>query len=413
MQGDLLRNKPSRKHNNTQTETQIQRNDYPMSIMFPQTWSLLTLVLCFACLKTIKRWSRWSSKAEVQQWDTYPEPTELRLIGYLTESTWTQRTNSNTLTPKTQLADILIKGDFTRDEWNHLLHLLNISNFSSARRPKTMAMQEEKGEEIIFGKVEADAEPGFASCSKLFNSARRYSKHPVKVWVLWPVEGDLQLKIQIRMTQRRVLKWCNQMQRRKTVRGDSLLREQTRTWIFKPVQGDLPRKIQTSSTTTYLVLTFHILRKSTLICDRNLVACQEKKWQTSMWILWYGECWCLSPWMPQFILGEAIWGFTFSTTDSKTNKLFDVTKKLIIDQKNQGISMIDWHQRSWQRKTLLTDRAVQSLTAKTNVFSDSALCMGKMNENPIRAWKENIEWFMNSSRCRELDRIDGEPTEFE
>ena len=32
---------------------------------------------------------------------------------------------------KHQLADILTKGNFTRDEWNHLLHLLNISHFRS------------------------------------------------------------------------------------------------------------------------------------------------------------------------------------------------------------------------------------------------------------------------------------------
>ena len=32
---------------------------------------------------------------------------------------------------KNQLADILIKGNFTRDEWNHLLCLFNISHFSS------------------------------------------------------------------------------------------------------------------------------------------------------------------------------------------------------------------------------------------------------------------------------------------
>ena len=27
--------------------------------------------------------------------------------------------------------------------------------------------------------------------------------------------------------------------------------------------------------------------------------------------------------------------------------------------------------------------------------------------------KEKIAWFMNASQCRELDRIDGEPMEFE
>ena len=32
---------------------------------------------------------------------------------------------------KNQLADILTKGNFTRDEWNHLLTLFNISHFSS------------------------------------------------------------------------------------------------------------------------------------------------------------------------------------------------------------------------------------------------------------------------------------------
>ena len=32
---------------------------------------------------------------------------------------------------KNQLADMLTKGNFTRDEWNHLLCLFNISHFSS------------------------------------------------------------------------------------------------------------------------------------------------------------------------------------------------------------------------------------------------------------------------------------------
>ena len=31
-----------------------------------------------------------------------------------------------------QLADILTEGNFTRDEWNNLLHLFNISIFSSS-----------------------------------------------------------------------------------------------------------------------------------------------------------------------------------------------------------------------------------------------------------------------------------------
>ena len=40
---------------------------------------------------------------------------------------------------KDQLADILTKGNFTRDEWNHLLSLFNISHFSSTVCSDTMA----------------------------------------------------------------------------------------------------------------------------------------------------------------------------------------------------------------------------------------------------------------------------------
>ena len=64
---------------------------------------------------------------------------------------------------KHQPADILTKGNFTREEWNSLLFLFNISHFSSTSCaenssliscPKTMAkrMQEQKEEERIVAK---------------------------------------------------------------------------------------------------------------------------------------------------------------------------------------------------------------------------------------------------------------------
>ena len=40
---------------------------------------------------------------------------------------------------KNQLADILTKGDFTRDEWNHLLCSFNISHFSSINNLEAMS----------------------------------------------------------------------------------------------------------------------------------------------------------------------------------------------------------------------------------------------------------------------------------
>ena len=69
---------------------------------------------------------------------------------------------------KHQLADMLTKGNFTRDDWNNLLHWFNISHFSSTccaknssliSCPKQMAkrMQEQKGGENIVAKSKSTA----------------------------------------------------------------------------------------------------------------------------------------------------------------------------------------------------------------------------------------------------------------
>ena len=55
---------------------------------------------------------------------------------------------------KNQLADILTKGNFTRDEWNHLLNLFNINHFSSTVCSAAMAkrIQQESGEKRVTSK---------------------------------------------------------------------------------------------------------------------------------------------------------------------------------------------------------------------------------------------------------------------
>ena len=55
---------------------------------------------------------------------------------------------------KTQLADIVTKENFTRDEWNHLLSLFNISHFSSTNCSEVMSKRSQKdsGEETVTAK---------------------------------------------------------------------------------------------------------------------------------------------------------------------------------------------------------------------------------------------------------------------
>ena len=62
---------------------------------------------------------------------------------------------------KNQLADILTKGNFTRDKGNHLLSLFNISHFSFTVCSETMAkrLQQDSGEETSHSKIATNDEP--------------------------------------------------------------------------------------------------------------------------------------------------------------------------------------------------------------------------------------------------------------
>ena len=75
-------------------------------------------------------------------------------------------------------------------------------------------------------------------------------------------------------------------------------------------------------------------------------------------------------------------------------QLFRTTEKLIKNHTEiAGLSTIDWNQPAWRESSPLCD--------SVNVFSDSVL------------WKDKIKWYLETRYLKELDRIDGEPMEFE
>ena len=111
----------------------------------------------------------------------FPGLTELHLIGCLIELIWIPRSRSNALTPKTNLLTFLTKGSFTRDEWNHLLCLFNISNFSPTVCSAAMAkrIQQESGEERVTAKSKPMMNliartPSFVSSSTSMSPVKRY-----------------------------------------------------------------------------------------------------------------------------------------------------------------------------------------------------------------------------------------------
>ena len=73
--------------------------------------------------------------------------------------------------------------------------------------------------------------------------------------------------------------------------------------------------------------------------------------------------------------------------------MFDISEKLIVGQSDDiyGVTPINWEDSSWKQLSLVSDEEVISLShAKAYVFSDSVLCLGKVNQNPEpnSAWEE-------------------------
>ena len=82
---------------------------------------------------------------------------------------------------KNQLADILTKGSFTRDEWNHVLCLFNISHFCLTVCSAAMAKrsQQDSGEERVTAKSKPMMNliartPSFVSSSTSVSPVKRY-----------------------------------------------------------------------------------------------------------------------------------------------------------------------------------------------------------------------------------------------
>ena len=104
--------------------------------------------------------------------------------------------------------------------------------------------------------------------------------------------------------------------------------------------------------------------------------------------------------------------------DLTMKQMFDMSEKLIAEQSDviYGVNTINCANSSWKQFSLIGDEDVISLShAKVYVFSDSVLCLGKMNEKPQSntVWEDKMTWFKSSSQYRALDTIDGEPMELE
>ena len=94
-----------------------------------------------------------------------------------------------------------------------------------------------------------------------------------------------------------------------------------------------------------------------------------------------------------------------NTEDLTMKQMFDTSEKLISEQSDEiyAVNTINWEDSSWKHLSLIGDEQVISLHhTKVYVFSDSVLCLGKVNENPQSniAWEDRLTWFKKFIRIQ-------------
>ena len=322
---------------------------------------------------------------------------------------------------KNQLADILTKGNFTRDERNHLLCLFNISHFSSAECAEVMSKrtQKDSGEERVTAKSKsmmnlvsrcsertpdvlpstASESPGKIRHESQFLLSSRTEQHhrtgrPVKdayssSYSEWNVDKT----------------WSSQ-----EWKSDELMEDRTgRPVVFAQhtdrliVENDKMNSYTEAESEMSLESRSFLHRVNDQVRKRQNQSSKDAQTFCDMgnvYVFYIASiCIHVEELLRQFAFHQKYRGSHNETC------VFDISEKLITEQSDEiyGINTINWEDSSWKYLSFVGDEEVISLLhKKVYVFSDSVLCLGKMNENPRSniAWEDRLTWFKSSPEYR-------------
>ena len=359
---------------------------------------------------------------------------------------------------KNQLADILTKRNFTRDEWNHLLTLFNISHFCSIACIAAMAKraQQESGE----GRVTAKSRPmmnltartpSFVSSSASSNPGRTSYGYqdPGK-----SVSSDDRTGKPVETSRSDYLQedygrsWSSQ-------EWKSGAAEHDRSGKPEEISWDTLQKVDPHREEPLLGRNAHSARYGEPIHDRTVKPVSENRQGQA-----YFENFVMGSDATEFVnkvrdqvrirqkrmssIAESctehsiIWrmfmattlnaatfmGKNFSTIQSVVKnhesltlkQMFDVTAQLVNNQEEINcLDKILYGKNSWTHLSLIHDEVVINLqSTKVFVFSDSVLCLGKVLQHPEsnEAWKNRVAGARAERSYRDYDAINGESTEF-
>ena len=311
---------------------------------------------------------------------------------------------------RNQLADMLTKGNFTRDEWNHHLCLFNISHFSSTDCSEVMSKKNAKRIQVM--------KESQQNRSRWWIWSSRCSERTPHVLPSTASESSGARKLSSIVEQWDPLfSRTHQAQERKS---DKLMEDRTGRPVVTAQHTDrfivenddmdsdtIAESEMSLESRSFLHRVNDQVRKRH---NQSSKRCNKRQRQTFCDMVnvhvFYIASICIHT--PSKKQGK----------DITMKQMFDISEKLIAEQSDEiyGVNTINWCDSSWKHLSLIGDEEVISLLhTKVYVFSDSVLCLGKVSENPKSniAWEERLKWFKSSPVYRALDTIDGEPMEFE
>ena len=351
-------------------------------------------------LMTMKQWSKWSVRAEIQRWDTCQERTELRLFGHLMESMWTPKIQIKYVDTQ-KPTHMPTERNFTRDEWDHLLHLMNImifsmfacSHFLSNRMQSIMSKraQESTAKEVSavaetetdtdtneFGvKEPPECEERSSARFEWFKQSGESRNGSELCFVPWQqTDTKHQPKPNI-VFSREATRWYSTFQHQETG---------AERWIFKlsprqetRAKWECPIRKVATTLPQHADLRSSVLRES---LQEPAEKVESRKRRTSNWYrsvedqrIDLGTNLCRLRWKPPSILDQItlnIWKYTGTRTSRNFRIYSDITQKLMLDHQAEilNVTTIDWTSPSWTRSTLPDD---QVISWKKSTRSDSVM----------------------------------------
>ena len=341
---------------------------------------------------------------------------------------------------KNHLADILTKGNFTRDEWNHLLCLFNISHFSSTVCSEGMArrMQQDSVEE----KVTAKSKP-------MMNLATRCSERTPDVlpstasespgktrhesqffWALKTEQHCRTVRPVVLAYSSSYSEWnVDKTWSPQEWKSDELMEHRTGRPVVTAQHTDR-FNVENDKMNSYTEAESEMSLESRSFMHRVKDQVRKRQNQSSKDATKDSDIHSVIWWM---LMSSTLQASVFMeknysdnlhsikiTEDLTMKQMFDRSENLITEQPDEiyGIRKIDWGHSSW--KNFIFGwwwRSHSLLHTKVYVFSDSVLCLGKVNENPQSntAWEDQefitIQsfgqnwWWANGIRVECLPKI--------